>query len=651
MSYSGKMKKSAFSVILLLLLAVTGCAAVPPKPFARSNAIPPGKMAILPFQNLSDNGEAGKVMDGLLPMTFIQHTPMKIASQDEVREGVEKLKIGSFPSRQKMKQLKQLLGVDYLVVGTVFTFTPGDAPVVSLAVRVLDAETADAVWALNLERKGKDAGKLFGAGTVRSVHMLAQMVIEEIAQTFSKSVARGSAREPGPAAVMAPAAAGTEATPQAVVTTGETAGTAVVPPPAVPEGEPPLSAQENEAAESVPAAQSQPEPASVPAIPGEVPPEAAREDAVRQQLPSVAPAPADDDRKTATGAEGVSRPVAETAKPAAGAAAALPDAAPQPVPAKVETGPAILAEKPSDLPAPATGEKGEPPPPMDTAPRATLVTGIKVVADGFEITTDGAVAGYKTFALTKPPRLVIDIIGAKSGVTRKIPLQGHGVRGVRIGAYPGKVRLVLDWRRKIPPYRIEKSDRGLKIIINDLPSDARGSRGEPVLNNAAAAGPPPVKAGRSRKVEAAADQGTCPERPVQGTTGSGGSLLELTINFEVNESVIDSGYYSQAGKVAAFIKENPGASLSIEGHADYLGSPRYNLALSQRRADSVRELLEKTFSAASARITTRGAGCNQPVADNKIPEGRDKNRRAIVRVFGPDQKTAQGMPVRAAIGE
>lgn len=867
MSCLWKMSEFAVSAVLFLALALSGCTAAQSiKPYVKPIDIRAGKMAILPFNNLTNDSDAVNVIESASHIAFIQYTPMKIANPDEVREALTKLKIVSFPGKQKIKALRQMLGVDYLVVGTINSFIPGDSPVISLGVRVLDTETGDAVWAINLERKGKDAGNLFGAGRVRSVHMLAQMVSEEIARSFSRSIKRGSGKESGisestiskiattkprdrklngkspapppdeallpqetpsvierkeaaealpavypesapqvtvpaiapppqpvvareeaavppkknpdaqssanvedqaPAiAKAAPLAAEKTAEPAATVKAPAPLGTAggdqpvmagnkkepAVPPSAAPPSAAPPSAAPSSAAPSqtaapvpVPAASQPPRPeapredvpqkqkapaanekqaaAAVakaqppPAIisveaaaqladgheepnaktkvvaspdpsalstaiaqgvgkpaepsaiavvvptstvsgeekpartaekmevaeaapvasllpaqsPRPVQPEAAGESAGPLQKPSVVTSRANGEKEAAAGMKGAVQPVEKVAEPAATKVGAPPEAMRHPQ-QLAEKEVAVPSQTPPVLPSPASRESA---PEVRTAEQIAIVKEINVIADGFEIVTDGTVAGYKTFALRKPPRLVIDVVGAKSVMAGKIRLRGFGIKGARIGAYHGKLRIVLDGLREISPYRIEKTERGLKIIMRDsLPGRTKEGRGKGKMDKAAA--PLPVKAGTPGM---AANQDICPEKPVEGKTAEAASPLELTIHFDVNRSGIASGYYPHAEKIAAFMKDNPDAVLSIDGHADSTGSPWYNLALSQRRAESVRGFLEKNFSVPSSRIAMKGFGCSRPIADNTLPEGREKNRRTIVHVITPDRKT------------
>lgn len=697
MHYSGKIYKSSLQLILLLSLALSGCATkVPLKPYVKPNAVRPGKMAILPFENLSNSGEAAKVVDNLFHVTFIQYGTMKIADPDQVREALRKLKAGSFLKANQIKSLKRLLGVDYIMAGKVLEFVSGGSPSVSLSVRVLDTETGNLVWAINLSKKGKDTGDFLGGGKIRSVHMLAGMAIDEIAQSFNSAVATGSRKESGfseitvakteesetggrkpdarpaeaPEAQTVPTpvapvaeAPGTPTVPTSAAPVAEAPSTPTAPTPAAPVAEEPVSAAEKKEASEQPAtpvigqapqpavsggivavppqksadltSQSITTQALVPAIPKTVLPEAPKEDVPLQQKGASIPSTVDGEKKAADRAKATPQPAEKSAEVAIKAIPALPEAVPQPVQPLIAKESAVTAQKPSDSPAPAIVEKKESPAVKSPTPLVTTVKEINVIADGFEIVTAGTVAGYKTFALTKPPRLVIDVVGAKSVMAGKIQLRGFGIKGARIGTYHGKLRIVLDGLREISPYRIEKTERGLKIIMrNALPRGTKEGRGKDKMDKTAA--PLPVKA---RMPELAANQDICPEKPAEGKTAEAASPLELTIHFDINRSGIASGHYAQAEKIAAFMKDNPDAVLSIEGHADYTGSPWYNLALSQRRAESVGGFLEKNFSVPSSRIAMKGFGCTRPLADNILPEGRGKNRRTIVHVLTPDRKT------------
>lgn len=74
------------------------------------------------------------------------------------------------------------------------------------------------------------------------------------------------------------------------------------------------------------------------------------------------------------------------------------------------------------------------------------------------------------------------------------------------------------------------------------------------------------------------------------------------------------------------LKAFPEVAVEIRGYTDSVGSRASNITLSQRRADAVRQwLINKGID--PARITAKGYGPDNPIADNATPEGRAKNRR------------------------
>ena len=77
----------------------------------------------------------------------------------------------------------------------------------------------------------------------------------------------------------------------------------------------------------------------------------------------------------------------------------------------------------------------------------------------------------------------------------------------------------------------------------------------------------------------------------------------------------------------AKLQANPNVHVTIEGHSDSIGTQQYNLALGERRANSVRDYLVRRGIAAS-RLRTVSYGEERPIADNETAAGRAMNRRA-----------------------
>ena len=105
------------------------------------------------------------------------------------------------------------------------------------------------------------------------------------------------------------------------------------------------------------------------------------------------------------------------------------------------------------------------------------------------------------------------------------------------------------------------------------------------------------------------------------------SPTTINVKFDTDKSNIKPKYHVELKKLADFLKEFPNATGVIEGHTDSDGDKAYNMKLSQRRADSVRNYIIKNFGIAPERFSAKGFGPTKPIADNKTAEGKQKNRR------------------------
>ncbi|TAF94305.1 MAG: OmpA family protein, partial [Bacteroidetes bacterium] len=73
----------------------------------------------------------------------------------------------------------------------------------------------------------------------------------------------------------------------------------------------------------------------------------------------------------------------------------------------------------------------------------------------------------------------------------------------------------------------------------------------------------------------------------------------------------------------------PDVLLDIEGHTDNTGSKALNQRLSQQRAETVKRYLTE-LGVDAKRMTAKGFGDAQPIADNASAEGRQQNRRVVL---------------------
>lgn len=103
-------------------------------------------------------------------------------------------------------------------------------------------------------------------------------------------------------------------------------------------------------------------------------------------------------------------------------------------------------------------------------------------------------------------------------------------------------------------------------------------------------------------------------------------LVLTGVNFDFDMAVIRSDDFDKLDRDVATLREWGNVKVEVAGHTDSIGTDEYNMGLSLRRADAVRNyLVDKGIPA--ERLTVKGYGESQPVADNATSEGRFQNRR------------------------
>jgi OOP family OmpA-OmpF porin len=100
--------------------------------------------------------------------------------------------------------------------------------------------------------------------------------------------------------------------------------------------------------------------------------------------------------------------------------------------------------------------------------------------------------------------------------------------------------------------------------------------------------------------------------------------------FASGSSSLTEGAYPSLASLAAWLKENPGLTIAVVGHTDASGGLEGNIALSRKRAQSVRERLIANYDVPAKRVEAEGVGYLSPRASNLTEEGRQMNRRVEV---------------------
>ncbi|WP_342586043.1 OmpA family protein [Leisingera sp. ANG-M1] len=108
---------------------------------------------------------------------------------------------------------------------------------------------------------------------------------------------------------------------------------------------------------------------------------------------------------------------------------------------------------------------------------------------------------------------------------------------------------------------------------------------------------------------------------VQGHT----ALRDL--EFQSGSARLGERDYASLRDLAAVLEANPGYRILLVGHTDTVGGLKQNIAISKRRAGSVKARMVESLGVDSGRIDVAGAGYLAPIASNRTPEGREVNRR------------------------
>lgn len=108
---------------------------------------------------------------------------------------------------------------------------------------------------------------------------------------------------------------------------------------------------------------------------------------------------------------------------------------------------------------------------------------------------------------------------------------------------------------------------------------------------------------------------------------SEGKFSTTGILFDVNSANIKPESYVSLKDIAGVLQDNANVHVKIIGHTDNDGDASMNLALSKKRAESVKSFLQSEFKIDASRMETDGKGAADPVAPNTTSAGKAQNRR------------------------
>ena len=108
--------------------------------------------------------------------------------------------------------------------------------------------------------------------------------------------------------------------------------------------------------------------------------------------------------------------------------------------------------------------------------------------------------------------------------------------------------------------------------------------------------------------------------------------MTLHFEFDFDKDVVRPDQHDDTKMIADALNKYPQAEAQLEGHTDSMGADAYNMDLSKRRANSVKNYVVEKFNIKASRISTVGYGESKPVASNDTDAGRQKNRRVVANI-------------------
>jgi OOP family OmpA-OmpF porin len=119
----------------------------------------------------------------------------------------------------------------------------------------------------------------------------------------------------------------------------------------------------------------------------------------------------------------------------------------------------------------------------------------------------------------------------------------------------------------------------------------------------------------------------CPNTPIGATVDARGCwTFAAVVLFDINSAEVKSEAYSMLQEAVLIMKKNPDLKIEIDGHTDSTGTEAYNMILSEKRAEAIKDHFISSGIDPN-RLTTKGFGITKPAASNKTKAGRAQNRR------------------------
>lgn len=170
--------------------------------------------------------------------------------------------------------------------------------------------------------------------------------------------------------------------------------------------------------------------------------------------------------------------------------------------------------------------------------------------------------------------------------------------------------------------QLNKVLKGLMIAIPVLAMTACSSSDDAA--NASGTGTDQMTTNESTLLSSIGENGQLTEQQLKERV-----MQEQTVYFAFDNTTISSDYDDMLATHAKYLTSNPSVTVTIEGHADERGTPEYNIALGESRAEAVARYLQ-ALGALNSQISIVSYGEEKPLINAHDESAYAQNRRAVL---------------------
>jgi len=144
-------------------------------------------VAVFPFRNLSKNPHAREIVTRIFLGELSKKERFEVEESGNIIDFMveQKMRVGASINKPGLFLLKKRYDIDAVIFGDILVFEQeGEAPRISLSVRMVKIDTDKILWKANIEKNGYDYIKILNIGQIRSLNQLTSVVTRDLIETI-----------------------------------------------------------------------------------------------------------------------------------------------------------------------------------------------------------------------------------------------------------------------------------------------------------------------------------------------------------------------------------------------------------------------------------------------------------------------------------